>query len=158
VVSAAPGRKTTKGRDHRAQAWVGEVVFHRERGEGSDAERSHDRQQDLQRRLRPRRKPQRTDDQPEQCRREDVTQRRMQDQRDPDRQDAVPGNAGPRPEARPQLADLLQTGQPVGRLHTCVLGVVGQPVQHRDLIQPHRGRGRSEIERRTLAAAERDEQ
>jgi hypothetical protein len=39
-----------------------------------------------------------------------------------------------------------------------VLGVVGQPVQHRDLIQPHRGCGRRQLERRPLAAAQRDEQ
>jgi hypothetical protein len=82
----------------------------------------------------------------------------MKNQRNTDREDAVPGDADPRTETRRQLPDLRQAGQAVGRLHPGVLGVVGQPVQHCDLIQPDRGCGRRQLERRRLVTAQRDEE
>src|SRR4051812_42689275 len=141
-----------------SQPRVGEIMLHGERRQSGDAESGDDRQEDLQRRLLSRHEPERADDQTEHRRGEDVTERRVQDQGDTDRQDRIADDAEPRPVTRLELANLVEPRQAGRRFHARVLGLVGQPVEHRDLIEPHCGHGRRQLERRRLAAAERDQE
>jgi hypothetical protein len=125
----------------------------------ADREGGDDRHQDLQCLLVPADGADHSHERTEHGRRGDIARRRVQDQAQPDREDRVAGDALQRPEARPKLADVGQSAEPVGRVDGAVLGVLQQLFEGGDLVEAQRaGERRRDLDGRRLAATHRHHQ
>ena len=83
----------------------------------------------------------------------------MEDERDPDRERRVSEQVRDGPEAITHRADLLEPHDAVGRSDRSALGVLGEHVHGRDLVEPRRrGKPRRGLDRRGATRRQREEE